>query len=279
VSTRKTVWSGEQRCEFRDATNSVTLRIYSQGQHDGTTAYFYTRDHLGSIREIIDSTGTLRGRYDYDPFGIATKVSGDINLDFGYSGHYHHAPSGLNLAHYRAYSPLFGRWINRDPSGEEGGLNLYGYTFNDPVNLVDPLGLDVRLESTDQVGGLHLRVSVDTPSGPYGQSYGIIDRNAPLQPSSAASGVQPGNGVAGSGIVYPDSDPTRSVILVLKTTRTEDSIALDILRRELNYTGPYNLFTRSCRDYSHERFLTIKNEILQRRRQQVWADLKSWLGF
>lgn len=34
-----------------------------------------------------------------------------------------------------------GRWLNRDPIGEEGGLNLYGYVLNDPINLIDPLGL------------------------------------------------------------------------------------------------------------------------------------------
>lgn len=50
-STRKFVWVGQEKCEFRDATDAVTQRNYPQGQYLGTTAYFYTRDHLGSIRE------------------------------------------------------------------------------------------------------------------------------------------------------------------------------------------------------------------------------------
>lgn len=43
---------------------------------------------------------------------------------------------------FRAYSPDLGRWLNRDPIGERGGLNRYGYAQNSPVNMIDPLGLD-----------------------------------------------------------------------------------------------------------------------------------------
>jgi hypothetical protein len=44
-------------------------------------------------------------------------------------------------ARFRAYDPVMGRWLSRDPIGEEGGLNLYGYVGNNPINYMDPLGL------------------------------------------------------------------------------------------------------------------------------------------
>ena len=41
-STRKFVWHGQEKLEFRDASDTVTQRNYHQGQYVGTTAYFYT---------------------------------------------------------------------------------------------------------------------------------------------------------------------------------------------------------------------------------------------
>jgi RHS repeat-associated protein len=48
---------------------------------------------------------------------------------------------GLYLATYRAYDPVTGRWLSRDPIGKAGGINLYAYVHNDPINLRDPTGL------------------------------------------------------------------------------------------------------------------------------------------
>jgi uncharacterized protein RhaS with RHS repeats len=52
--------------------------------------------------------------------------------------------SGFNYYGYRFYDPGAGRWLNRDPIGEEGGVNLYGMVGNDAVGRVDVLGLDIR---------------------------------------------------------------------------------------------------------------------------------------
>ncbi|WP_423855798.1 RHS repeat domain-containing protein [Acidithiobacillus sulfuriphilus] len=60
--------------------------------------------------------------------------------DYRYAGLFFHEQSGLYLAVFRAYDPSGGRWISRDPIGEEGGVNLYGYSKNDPTNAIDPLG-------------------------------------------------------------------------------------------------------------------------------------------
>ena len=135
---------GQLPDEERDGANSVTKRFYAEGQvnyQPSTLNLYYTRDHLGSVREVTDNSGTVRARYDYDPYGRVTKVSGDVDSDFLYTGHYYHARSGLHLAMYRAYDADLGRWLNRDPIGEAGGINLYGYVGNNPVNWIDPLGL------------------------------------------------------------------------------------------------------------------------------------------
>lgn len=74
-------------------------------------------------------------------------MSGAYDADFGFTGHYHLQPSwmstGMNLTLFRVYDPELDRWLSRDPVGENGGLNLYGYVENDPVASTDSLGLCV----------------------------------------------------------------------------------------------------------------------------------------
>ena len=137
---KRFVWEGMTLAEERDAANAVTRRFFAEGEQIGGTPYLTFRDHLGSVREMTTLTGTVATRYDYDPYGRRTKLSGALEADFSYTGHYHHALSNLTVAPFRFYDPEM-RWLSRDPIGEEGGLNLYGYVGNNPINLWDPLGL------------------------------------------------------------------------------------------------------------------------------------------
>ncbi len=74
TSTKNLVWCGTEICEERDASNNVTRRYYPQGMQLSGSNYFYTRDHLGSIRELTDSSGVIQARYSYDPYGRRTKT-------------------------------------------------------------------------------------------------------------------------------------------------------------------------------------------------------------
>ena len=53
------------------------------------TAYYYTRDHLGSVREMLNSSGAIVARYSYDPYGRATLVSGTNLATKQYAGDYY----------------------------------------------------------------------------------------------------------------------------------------------------------------------------------------------
>jgi len=148
LSDRHYLWCGSELCEERDSSGSTVLKRFF---YDGLRAengsdlpagnYFFTRDHLRSIREMTDNTGALRAQSAYSPFGVRQSLGGDLRPDFGFTGHYEHQYSGLDLALYRSYSPQLGRWLNRDPIGEMGGLNLYQYALNDPINVIDLYGL------------------------------------------------------------------------------------------------------------------------------------------
>ncbi len=144
TSQPRYLWHGMAIAEERDASNVVTRRFFAEGEQVVSAPAVnrcYERDHLGSVQAVRDATGAVRARYDCDPYEVRRKLSGDLEAAFGYTGHWQHAPSGLALAPYRAYDPEMGRWLSRDPIGEKGGLNLYGYVGNDPVNGIDPLGL------------------------------------------------------------------------------------------------------------------------------------------
>jgi RHS repeat-associated protein len=81
----------------------------------------------------------------------------------GYTGHHEHAKSGLVLTWHRAYDPETGRWLSRDPIGEEGGINLYGYVGNDPVNWIDRIGNDRDVwDAVNKPWVYHKWISVDT---------------------------------------------------------------------------------------------------------------------
>lgn len=145
-SVKTFVWCGDQICEERNGHGAtVQKRFFAKGEQRLTGAdagiYYYTRDHLGSIREVTNSAGAVVARYDYDPYGNRVVLSGVMNFDFGYTGHYYHAQSGLNLTYYRVYDPKLGRWLSRDPVGEKAGPNLYDYVMNDPLGRIDPDGL------------------------------------------------------------------------------------------------------------------------------------------
>jgi RHS repeat-associated protein len=107
---------------------------------------FYHSDGVGNVTALAVPNGNdiaLVGSYRYDPFGrlIGTPTGlAAINTQ-RYSSKDWHNPSGFYYFGYRFYDPATQRWLNRDPIAEEGGVNLYGYVENDPINFIDPLGL------------------------------------------------------------------------------------------------------------------------------------------
>lgn len=119
----------------------LSITDHSDPAHPHTYYPFY--DGNGNIMGLTDSTGQVAATYRYDPFGKLLASNGpaaDIN-PFRFSTKYYDSDTQLYYFGYRYYSPEMQRWMSRDPIEEDGGLNVYAFVGNDPVNQVDPVGL------------------------------------------------------------------------------------------------------------------------------------------
>ena len=103
--------------------------------------YYYINDHLGTPQQLVQADGTVVWQAAYLPFGSAQVSIETVTNNIRFPGQYYDGETGLHYNWHRFYDPSTGRYISADPIGLAGGINLYAYTENDPINLIDPMGL------------------------------------------------------------------------------------------------------------------------------------------
>jgi RHS repeat-associated protein len=118
------------------------LALSTQLSTNNPQHYFYHADGSGNVLALVDAAGTVQARYGYEPFGRLFWQSGPLtNLNrLRFASKEMHLSSGLYDFGARWYDPFLQRWLTEDPLGEAGGLNLYRFAANDPLNQVDPWG-------------------------------------------------------------------------------------------------------------------------------------------
>ncbi len=145
----KYLWQGMTRLlAVYDGNNALVMRFeYADARMPfamtmGSTTYFLTYDQVGSLRTVVNTSGTVIKQIDYDSFGnILNDTDPSLKIPFGFAGGLHDRDTGLVRFGYRDYDPDTGRWTAKDPIGFGGGdTDLYGYCVNDPVNRMDPSG-------------------------------------------------------------------------------------------------------------------------------------------
>jgi RHS repeat-associated protein len=135
--------------DARSRTEYTTQPIDEMVVHvaSGGEDYWITRDKRGSLRLLTDSQGHLVAIPSYRPYGTAEDGElgfSPLRLAFGAMWF----TPGLPFLHTRsrAYRTDLGRFLQRDPLGQAGGLNLYVYGGNNPVDRWDPSGLQDELD-------------------------------------------------------------------------------------------------------------------------------------
>jgi len=186
------VYDLQNLIEETNSSGAVVAR-YTQGVkideplamlRSGATSY-YQADGLGSVTSLSNAAGALAQTYAFDSFGKQTAASGSLTNPFQYTAREFDSETNLQFSRARYYDPNAGRFISEDPIGFRAGNNFYQYVLNDPLNSIDPLGLDttVIIIYDTGVGGItygsHAALLIDNggnpilydPAGMYGGSH------------------------------------------------------------------------------------------------------------
>jgi RHS repeat-associated protein len=107
----------------------------------GNPSYLHP-NHLGAPLKATNETGTVVWAADSEPFGKTSLVNPSVSVNLRLPGQYYDAETGLHYNYFRDYDPSLGRYLESDPIGLKGGINTYAYVGNNPINWVDPLGLE-----------------------------------------------------------------------------------------------------------------------------------------
>ena len=103
--------------------------------------YWYEEDGRGNVVALTDINGNVMDRYSYDAWGYPTSVSEQVPQRLRYAGYWYDQELGWYWVSVRAYSPALKRWLQPDPS-QQDGVRTYVYADDDPIDITDPTGLD-----------------------------------------------------------------------------------------------------------------------------------------
>ncbi len=149
---KRYVYDGEDILLEYDGSNVLQAR-YTHGPGidepiavtKGSSTYFYHQDGLGTVTDLTDSAGVTAKSYAYDAYGNILESPGTLEQPYTYTGREFDSESGLYYYRARSYDSTAGRFLEKDPIGLSGGINLYTYVKDNPVNLTDPDGLAPKL--------------------------------------------------------------------------------------------------------------------------------------
>ncbi len=251
VQTNEThlIYDGLQVIQERD-TNSNPLVTYTRGldlsmslsgaggiggmlaRTDTNGSVYYHSDAYGNITSLLDGNENIVARYEYDAFGRLIGKWGsmaDANR-YRFSSKEYIVQAGVYCYGFRFYEPNFQRWLNRDPIQEAGGINLYGFVRNNPVNWIDPYGLLTVVI----IGGPSPAGPGDSSGNPFGHAS-IATTGQGIY--SFGTATDPGSSL--TDFLNTQATYRNSTVYVLNTTPAQEAAILNYLKNQNPHIQTY----------------------------------------
>jgi RHS repeat-associated protein len=217
------------------------------------TAYYFA-DAQGNVDALVYTNGLMAAEYEYDPYGNIVSMSGPIAgaNKYRFSSKEWNDNASLYYYGFRFYDPNLQRWPNRDPIGEWGGLNLFGFVANNPLKFFDVLG------DCYYIGGNsgHVWAAVDTGNGEvlrYDYAMqGYNGNNGSSQ--SSADAAQALSGAPGYATVGTYNSIQQAAgndtYYKFNDLPGEDAVIAQNMQQSVNNPPEYKLLSNNCGNQS-----------------------------
>ncbi len=201
------ITDGSRRIAMVD---TKTVDDPSDRTQEQLSRYQYS-NHLGSSALELDDRARVISYEEYYPYGTTAYQAVGQSIApsakrYRYTGMERDEESGLNYHSARYYLPWSARWLNTDPIGIAGGINLYAYVYNNPVKLNDPSGTHPPDDEEPQQPA-ELEPAEETETVPE------AERQTPDRPLNLQLDPEWARQMFGPPILLPPIDPDRLVPL------------------------------------------------------------------
>ncbi|GEM_PF-1653756 len=119
-----------------------------------TTRNYYLKDHLGSIRAVLNSTNTVVSAQDYDAWGypLKNRTYNGIAMRYDFTGKERDNETSYDYFGARYYDSRIGRWGQVEPLLDKFlSFSPYNFTLSNPINYYDPNGLSTHTDKNGNV--------------------------------------------------------------------------------------------------------------------------------